>query len=278
MRFTIGMATHDDYSGHYFTIQALRLYHDMTDVEIIVVDNFGCDFTEDFVKQWVKNGRYVRYDQVVGTSAPRDLVFREATGDVVMCVDSHVMLAPGAVQRWKRYFTENPGCRDLVQGPMLFDSLDGMHSHFAPIWDDHMWGKWAFDRRAADPAGEPFEIPMQGLGLFSCRKDAWLGFNSKFRGFGGEEGYIHEKFRQAGYRALCAPWLRWVHRFGRPYQVSYPLNVEDRIHNYLVGHAELKLDLKPIFDHFRKYKSTESLIDIAIEALGPGDYDRYLGV
>ena len=49
---------------------------------------------------------------------------------------------------------------------------------------------------------------------------AWPGFPAAFRGFGGEEAYIHEKFRRAGGRRLCLPWLRWMHRFGRP--VAFP--------------------------------------------------------
>ena len=53
-----------------------------------------------------------------------------------------------------------------------------------------------------------FEIPMQGLGLFACRRAAWVGFNTRFRGFGAEEGYIHEKTRQHGGRTLCLPFLR----------------------------------------------------------------------
>ena len=53
-----------------------------------------------------------------------------------------------------------------------------------------------------DPDNPPFEITMQGLGLFACRRDAWPGFNPAFRGFGGEEGYIHEKIRQRGGETL----------------------------------------------------------------------------
>jgi hypothetical protein len=92
-----------------------------------------------------------------------------------------------------------------------------------------MWGIWATDPRGKDPEGDPFEIPMQGLGVFSCRKGAWPGFNPMFRGFGGEEGYIHEKFRQAGGRCLCLPWLRWTHRFGRPAGIGYSLTVEEKL-------------------------------------------------
>ena len=60
-----------------------------------------------------------------------------------------------------------------------------------------MYGTWDNSGLADDPDAPPFEIPMQGMGLFACRRAAWPGFNQAFRGFGGEEWYIHEKFRRA---------------------------------------------------------------------------------
>ena len=66
-------------------------------------------------------------------------------------------------------------------------------------------GIWATDERGRDPEAEPFDVWGNGCGLFSCRRQAWLGFSEHFRGFGGEEGYIHEKFREAGRRVLCLP-------------------------------------------------------------------------
>jgi hypothetical protein len=131
-----------------------------------------------------------------------------------------------------------------------------------------MWGTWGFDPRGADPGGEPFEIPMQGLGVFSCNREAWLGFNPQFRGFGCEEGYIHEKFRRAGARCLCLPWFRWSHRFGRPSGVSYPLNVEDRLRNYAIGHAELGLDLRPLAEHFAGHLPYDKAIRVIEDVLG----------
>ena len=190
-----------------------------------------------------RGGRYVLATEAVGTAAPRDLVFRAARGEAVLCCDSHVLFAPGAIARLKAYYREHPDARDLLQGPLVYDDLQSIATHFEPEWRDQMWGKWATDPRGEDPEGEPFEIPMQGLGVFSCRKYAWPGFNPRFRGFGGEEGYIHEKLRQAGGRCLCLPWLRWVHRFAAPAGVPYPLAVEDKFRNYLIGHAELGLDL-----------------------------------
>jgi hypothetical protein len=93
---------------------------------------------------------------------------------------------------------------------------------------------------------------MQGLGLFACRRDAWLGFNPEFRGFGGEEGYIHEKFRKAGRRVLCLPFLRWVHRFGRPLGVPYRNKWEDRIRNYVIGFGELGVPTDDLEAHFKE--------------------------
>src|SRR3954451_22538051 len=95
---TIGMPTYNDFDGVYFTLQALRQYQDLADTELLVVDNYGCEDTRTFVENWTR-GRYIRATDVVGTAAPRDLVFREAQGQAVLCCDSHVLFAPGAIAR-----------------------------------------------------------------------------------------------------------------------------------------------------------------------------------
>jgi len=262
---TIGMATYDDFDGVYFTLQALRLYHDLDDTELLVVDNFGCRHTRDLVRDWT-GGTYVLADGVVGTATPKDLVFRRASGTAVLCCDSHVLFAPGVIARLKAYHRDHPDGADLLQGPLVYDDGKQLSSHFDPVWRDQMWGIWATDPRALDPGGEPFEIPMQGLGAFSCRTEAWPGFHPGFRGFGGEEGYLHEKFRRAGGRCLCMPWMRWMHRFGRPRGTPYPLTVEDKLRNYVLGHAELGLDLSPVLAHFAQYLPAGRVDEIATQA------------
>lgn len=241
IELTIGMATYNDFDGVYFTLQALRLYQDLAHTELLVVDNYGCKHTKHLVENWLP-ARYIRATEVTGTAAPRDLVFRHARGQAVLCCDSHILFAPGVIARLKQWYRAHPDCQDLLQGPLVYDDGTSIATHFEPRWREQMWGVWANDPRGQDPEGDPFEIPRQGLGVFSCRTTAWLGFHPQFRGFGGEEGYIHEKFRQAGRRCLCLPWLRWMHRFGRPSGVPYPLTVEDKLHNYVLGHAELGLD------------------------------------
>lgn len=147
----------------------------------------------------------------------------------------------------------------LLQGPLLDDDLTNFSTHFEPAWRGGMFGHWVSDDRAKEVDAQPFDIPMQGLGLFACRRDTWPGFNPRFRGFGGEEGYIHEKIRRAGGRTLCLPFLRWMHRFHRPLGVPYTNTWDDRIRNYMIGFTELGWDLKPLKDHFAEFLEPETL-------------------
>lgn len=248
---TIGMATHRDFDGAYFTLQALRLFHDLSGVELLVVDNAPDSPESDSLRNamgWMSNARYVAAPEVTGTAAPRNRVFDEARGEWVMCIDSHVFLAPGAIEWWKVWIEKNPQSKDLIQGPLMDDSMRVFATHFDDRWGGEMWGKWAYDTRYE--SGEPFEIPAMGLGLFACRKDSWLRFNDEFRGFGGEEHYIHEKYRQAGRTTWCLPGLKWLHRFQRPHGVHYPLTRFDKVRNYVIGHRELGLPLASIYKHF----------------------------
>jgi hypothetical protein len=257
---TIGMATYDDFDGVFFSIQALRLYHkDIIDqVEIIIVDNNPggphCESVKNFTNQ-IKNHipiRHILNDEWKST-AVRDTIFTEANTPYVMSIDSHVLLEGGSIKKLLDYYKKNPETNDLLQGPMLYDCLNAVCTHMDPVWRDHMYGTWGTDDRGKEADQEPFEIPMHGMGLFTCRKEAWLGFNRKFKGFGGEEGYIQEKYRKAGHKTLCLPFLRWNHRFERPNGVKYRLDLTDRIWNYFVGHIENGLDVSPVVDHFNDH-------------------------
>lgn len=268
-KLTIGMAVYDDTEGLWATCQALRLYHDMRQVEVIVVDNnpnsdHGKEtkkYVENWVGPWTAGARYIAMPENTGTTQPRNRIFDEARGDAVMVMDSHVFLAPGAISRLIRYFDENPDTGDLLSGPMLYDDLRNYASQFDDVWgSDAMWGTWGRDQRLDDPQAVPFEpfpdgvepveIFAMGLGLFACRRDKWLGFNRDFRGFGGEECYIHEKFRAAGRKCLCLPWLRWNHRFIRVGGAKYPRLMYWKARNYVLGFLELGKSLAPVHAAF----------------------------
>jgi hypothetical protein len=265
-KITIGMATYDDYDGVYFSLQAIRLYHPeiLDDTEFLVIDNHPdgpCGQALKGLENSIPNYRYVPKSDVSGT-AIRDCVFEEAGGEIVLCMDCHVFFVKGALKRLVEYFDAHPGSRDLVQGPLLYDDLKSLSTHFKPEWRGGMYGIWATSDAGTDPDKPPFEITMQGLGVFACRREAWPGFNPAFRGFGGEEGYIHEKFRQRGGRALCLPSLQWMHRFNRPMGIPYPNRWEDRVRNYFIGFRELGWHTEPIAEHFKTLISEETIKEI----------------
>jgi hypothetical protein len=266
-KLTIGMATYDDYDGVYFSLQAIRLFHPeiLADVSFLVIDNHPDGPCGEPLKRLENHIANYRYVPAVGHSgtAIRDRVFAEADSTHVLCMDCHVFVVPGALKRLLAWLDAHPGTVDLLQGPLVFDDLQSIATHFHPEWRAGMYGYWEHDARADADGAEPFDIPMQGLGLFACRKAAWPGFNPAFRGFGGEEGYIHEKFRQAGGRTLCLPFLRWMHRFERPLGTRYPNRWPDRIRNYLIGFREIGWPTDAIVDHFRTH-------------LGPAEADRVI--
>jgi hypothetical protein len=261
-QLTIGMAVYEDFDGVYFSIQSLRYYHQdapLSRLKFLVIDNCPGGKHSEHIKKFVTKsvgGTYIATDKVKGT-AVRDLIFQEAKTELVLCMDSHVLVEPGAVKRLLAFYDQNPNTQDLLQGPLVYDDIYNMATHFNPEWRGGMYGTWGFDERARNKMGDPFEIPAQGLGLFTCRKSAWQGFNPRFSGFGGEEFYIHEKFRQAGHKALCLPFLRWIHRFGRPNGTIYPNKWEDRIRNYLIGWRELGLETQELEAHFATLTSVK---------------------
>jgi glycosyltransferase involved in cell wall biosynthesis len=262
---TIGMACYKNFEQVWFTVQALRLYQDLTDVEVLLIDNYGQDNSiKDFTANWLANSRipvrYVSWTEVQGPANAKNRVFEEAAGEWVMCIDSHVLLDPGSVLKFKDWINVNNDSRNLYHGPLLYDDLATRADAMSDTWHGSSWGVWRNSQ--VKPTDEPYTIPMHGMGLFACRKDAWLGFNPTFKGFGGEEGYIHTKYRQAGAEVILLPFLRWAHFFqtrGGVVTAPYTPYLHDKIRNYKIGFLELKLDLQPLYDAFGK-ESVDSCV------------------
>lgn len=270
------MATYDDYDGVYFSTQALGLYHDILksiNYEILIIDNNPESEHGKAVKNltnWMGDKvKYIPYINKTSTSV-RNEIFNNASGKYTISMDCHVFLAPKSIEALLNYYFNHSNCLDIVQGPMLYDDHKNYSTQFDPVWRGDMYGVWGTNTQAYE-AGEPFEIPMMGLGVFSCETKNWLGFNEHFRGFGGEEGYIHEKFRQRGGKAVCIPQFQWTHRFTRPNGVKYRLVLEDRIWNYFVGWLELTQDpdhqmINDIKEHFKARVPENSLNHILEQA------------
>lgn len=316
---TIGMATHQDFDGVYFTIQHLRMCNlDILDqLEFVIIDNSPGTTHSEMIRGLLgavhaggSRVKYIEQATPVGTSPARNRIFTEASGDYVLVLDCHVLLYPTALKDLIAYYKANPKSRDILSGPLVYDTLrpDNLATHYGNVWRAEMWGIWesawidklgmifsvnnpsdgtpcypisvdmqrtrlevddfpldlgwaghetvltniGFRRIGTKDTDPVIEIPGQGLGLFSCRRDAWLGFHPNADGFGGEELWIHEKFRQTGAKALLLPTLKWVHRFGRANGVSYPLTKGRKLRNYVLEFQQIGLDPTPIHNHFIK--------------------------
>tara|TARA_R100000995_G_C3456784_1_gene111007 strand:- start:82 stop:909 length:828 start_codon:yes stop_codon:yes gene_type:complete len=272
-KLTIGTCVYDDYEGLYFTIQSLRLHHKevLDRLEFVIINNNPKSAQGREIRKfvdWLKEPvTYVEFDGFSATSL-RDKIFGLANTEYVLVLDCHVLLDPGSLKKLLDFYDAGKDHKNFLQGPLIYDDMKNVSTHFnLDKWGSDMWGVWDTDKRGKDPNNKPFEIPAQGLGLFTCRKDSWLGFNKKFRGFGGEEGYIHEKYRLAGRKVVCLPFLRWLHRFGRPAGVPYRPTKEDRFRNYMIGFQEIGKDTNEIIERFKDKVSAE-YIQTVKEELG----------
>ena len=270
---TIGMACYDDFDGVFFSTQSILMYHKevLPYIKLLIVDNNPHSRHGEQTKQYAAQigATYIPFSEYQATTVKK-LIFENAETPYVLCMDSHVLIESGALTKLLIYYQCNENTTDLLQGPLLSEEPNhpDVWTHLEPRWSDQMYGVWSVDERGKDPNAQPFEIPMQGMGLFSCRKEAWVGFNPNFRGFGGEEWYIHQKFKKAGGRTLCLPFLRWSHRFRRPRGVPYSVKTDDKIKNYYSGYLELGMDVSPITNHFEnEYDvSRETLDHLLFEA------------
>lgn len=250
MKWTIGLPCYKNFTEVWFTVQALRMYHDLTDCEIILADNFGDLGLIDFCR---KDGggivRHVSCNEIQGVSYAKNAVFDAAKGEQVLIMDSHILLAPGALD-----FTIEDD--DLYQGPCLKGNGTAYGCEWLQEWRRRMWGVWAPRVPVGELPSKRWEIWAQGAGFFACRRESWLGFNKDFRGFGAETGYIQEKYRKNGRKVWCEPSLIWQHYFcsaksgGRP--IPYPLIMHDRIRNFLLAFKELEFSPEEIILHFGK--------------------------
>lgn len=253
---TIGMVVYDDFDGFYFTLQSLRMYHSesMRDVEFVIINTNPNSTAGKAVGEFCKSKhikeplRYYEDDNKMGT-ATRGKIFSYAKTPYILVLDSHVLIESGGIKKLIDFFKSGKDNGNLLQAPLLYDSLECGPSKFTPSWRAGMLGTWTMDDRAK--GNEPFEIDGQGLGLFACRKDSWVGFAKNHSGFGSEECTVNDRFKSFGKKTLCLPWLKWLHRFVRPNGVPYENKYEDRVKNYFRSYLELNKPIFEIIEHFK---------------------------
>ncbi len=264
---TIGMPTCYDFSGALQSVMALKMYHDLNngDLEIIVVDNTPDQTYRSSLRDQIynkvtpekpydykiaENVKYFEFTEEKGPAETKNMVFEHATGEYVLCMDSHVLLKEGSVQELIDFLKNLKGeDRDHFYTGPLRHANGNLSTHWNVKWRGQMLGTWGEDPSLVKD-NTPKDIPANGCGLFLCRKESWLVFNKDFNGFGGEEVYIHNKYRKEGRRVLLLPNLVWWHRFGNPDAKHYSLSRYSKIRNYVLGYLELDMPLDDIYDHF----------------------------
>jgi hypothetical protein len=250
---TIGLPTYGNFVELWFTLESLRMYQDLTDVELLVVDNMGSDAVKKVCRDC--KVRYELWNDVNGTGPVRNKIFELARNPFVLVLDSHVLLWHGAIAKLRWWLAGRwEDAKNLIHGPLVMSSLQSAVTHYNDQWRSQMWGTWGKSVHP-DKVTEELEIEMMGCGLFGCRRDSWLGFTDGCRGFAGVEGVIHKKYKKVGRKVLCLPFLKWVHRFrAKNEPTGYPLILEDRIRNFVLGFNELEMDKAPLYEHFGKAK------------------------
>lgn len=244
------MACYDDYDGVYFTVQNLRAFHDMTDVELLVLDNHPeSAHGKQLAKLAPRAGiRLVHVTDRVSSWVKYDAVLH-ATGDVVVGMDSHLVMLPGSIAALRTWWQAHEGSRDLLTGPVIYDELQDGSMGLDPQWNGHDFGTWMAKTPRA--SGEAVEVPMQGMGFWSVWRTSWPGVPRGMVGFGAEEWCMAERIRQHGGRVMSHPCVQWGHRFGWPVR-TYPLSLEDKVRNYYRGW----LSLYKTMDHPRMREMT----------------------
>lgn len=257
---TIGMAVYDDYNGVYFTLKALQIYHPkpLKECELLVVDNNPDSRSGRATKSFVEKlsylgARYVPYTERRGTSAPRDHVIRSANTPWVLVCDPHIFIHPGSLEFLLDFIKKENPVNVLLSAALLTEDENRAWLHMYPKWRGGLFGIWAepFLTEKLDEM-DPMEISATGLGLFVCNKEFWPGFHPQHKGFGGEEFYIHEKYRKLGGYCLALPKLRYSHRFGYDFADNkpYPDHWYYRVRNYVLEFEEIGWDIEQVGEYY----------------------------
>lgn len=252
------------------SLQSQNITEDLRLVEVLLVVPFGEVVTQRITHalNLLSNQFLVHIVQpsieVFHPSGFRDFLFCKAQAPYVLCLEAGIQIFPETLIALHNYFSNNPTSSDLLQGFFQLKLHGETYVSKQGSWSftDQKSAitslRWSPQLEPEDSAKETQEITtQQHLGLFACRRDAWLGFNPRFRGLGGEEGYLHTKFRQVHQRVFALPCLLW--KYDTDLVDSQVRNVYwfDLLYNYAVGYRELGKDLKQLEVYLEKSLPSE---------------------
>jgi hypothetical protein len=150
-------------------------------------------------------------------------------------------------------------------GPLRSEAGNIIATELSPELRGDFFGTWLVDSRY--PVSETREVHAHGSALSFMRKADWPKFSQHFRGFAGEEVYIHDKVRLHGGKVLYQPWLGWCHRFPRFGAVPYSLTLNDKLRNYLIGAYEMGWNITQFREYFGRKLPQAQRLEVEMQVL-----------
>lgn len=292
---TIGLPVIDDHRGVSMT--AVNLVNQLgpliKHVEFVIVDNnpnspHGHD-TQHLASK-LPNARYVGFNGRRSPFATKQACIEASETEYILVIDSHVLLHQGAIQKLLAFCSTWIPTNDLYHGPICTERFEIMGTHMNPLFGNSFgrWGSYRDENKQPIDPNDYYRIPMHGMGLFFCRRDAWPGFNVALHHFGCEEGYIHEKYRLLGRDVWSMPFLKWWHNFQqKSRQQTFSSSWEHKYRNGLISWTEVGLPLNYLHDAYvvqgRLNEQVAEVIRLNVESLQikpmprPDNYVPFLG-
>lgn len=273
---TIGMATYDDPQGVWWTLSSLRLHHvGIHDprIELLVINDHPKE-CQDLTNACANAGaRLINKSKNLGPAHAKNTIWEQATGQHVLMLDCHVLLGNGSIKYIIEAIKQDKIGKDMWVGPLVNERGGIIATELLPQLRGEFFGIWHV---AADQPNKIREVHAHGSAYALMRRDCWPGFSEHFRGFAGEEIYIHEKVRRAGGKVLYHPALSWSHRFCRFAPVPYSLTINDKARNYLIAAHEMGWNIGQFQSYFAKRLARDQMIVVEREvaAIYPDAFTR----
>lgn len=273
---TIGMATYDDAQGVWWTLSSLRLHHigpHDPRIELLVVNDHPNEDT-DLTNACANAGaRLVHKSKNLGPAHAKNTIWENATGRYVLMLDCHVLLGPRSIRYIMDAIEDDTIGNDMWVGPLKNERGGVIATELLPHMRGEFFGVWHV---AADRPDQVREVHAHGSAYALMRRSCWPGFSEHFRGFAGEEIYIHEKVRRAGGRVMYHPTLAWSHRFCRFKPVPYALTLNDKARNYLIAAYEMGWNIAQFRAYFGRRLPVDqmTIVERDVMAIYPEIFER----
>lgn len=221
---SIVIACRDEADTLWFTLHSLQMHTrgplvERDGMEIVVADNDPgaktCGKTVEEVCAAFAHARFpVRYlaaGEVKSVFYPRNRGAAAAEGEHLLFLDSHVLLAPYAIEALHRLFLKRSELHTyallpdlyLAHIPIAFSDPDKQFGPYKLRLRGDFWGEWTPMSKLPPPGSGnglkaiTYPIGASGLWCYSTPKAAWeavRGYNPNFLGYAGGEVYLELKY------------------------------------------------------------------------------------